>query len=123
LPDNLIVTVTKTGDSAKTDRLWVANIQGAGDGLDGAYDAWKMTNGPEMPNVFTWDAGERIAVNATDLNGTKVLHMGFSYAVAATKFGVSLEQVTGGQNYDVYLEDKLESSAPKMPAWAELPGW
>ena len=110
VPDNLIVTVTKAGDSATTDRLWVANIQGTGDGFDGAYDAWKMTNGPTMPNVFTWDLGERIAINATEIDAAKVLPMGFSYAVAATKFGVSLEQVTGGQYYDVYLEDKLTGS-------------
>ena len=110
IPDNLIVTVTKAGDSATTDRLWVANIQGTCDGFDGAYDAWKMTNGPTMPNVFTWDLGERIAINATEIDAAKVLPMGFSYAVAATKFGVSLEQVTGGQYYDVYLEDKLTGS-------------
>jgi hypothetical protein len=110
IPDNLIVTVTKAGDSATTDRLWVANIQGTGDGFDGAYDAWKMTNGPTMPNVFTWDLGERIAINAIEIDAAKVLPMGFSYAVAATKFGVSLEQVTGGQYYDVYLEDKLTGS-------------
>ena len=36
--------------------------------------------------------------------------MGFSYAVAGEKFGVRLEQVTGGQYYDVYLEDKLTAS-------------
>ena len=105
--DNLIVTVTKVGDSATTDRLWVANILGTSDGFDGAYDAWKMTNGPTMPNVFTWDMGERIAINATQIDAAKVLPMGFSYAVAGEKFGVRLEQVTGGQYYDVYLEDKL----------------
>ena len=110
IPDNLIVTVTKAGDSATTDRLWVANILGTSDGFDGAYDAWKMTNGPAMPNVFTWDLGERIAINATQIDATKVLPMGFSYAVAGEKFGVSLEQVTGGQYYDVYLEDRLTGS-------------
>jgi len=108
--DNLIVTVTKVGDSATTDRLWVANILGTSDGFDGAYDAWKMTNGPAMPNVFTWDLGERIAINSTQIDAAKVLPMGFSYAVAGEKFGVRLEQVTGGQYYDVYLEDKLTGS-------------
>ncbi|MSP65246.1 MAG: T9SS type A sorting domain-containing protein [Flavobacteriaceae bacterium] len=108
--DNLIVTVTKVGDSATTDRLWVANILGTSDGFDGAYDAWKMTNGPAMPNVFTWDLGERIAINATQIDAAKVLPMGFSYAVAGEKFGVRLEQVTGGQYYDVYLEDRLNGS-------------
>ena len=108
--DNLVVTVTKAGDSATTDRLWVANILGTSDGFDGAYDAWKMTNGPAMPNVFTWDLGERIAINATQIDAAKVLPMGFSYAVAGEKFGVSLEQVTGGQYYDVYLEDRLTGS-------------
>ena len=110
IPDNLIVTVTKVGDSATTDRLWVANILGTSDGFDGAYDAWKMTNGPAMPNVFTWDLGERIAINATQIDAAKVLPMGFSYAVAGEKFGVRLEQVTGGQYYDVYLEDRLTGS-------------
>ncbi len=85
--DNLVVTVTKVGDSATTDRLWVANIHGTSDGFDGAYDAWKMTNGPTMPNVFTWDMGERIAINATQIDAAKVLPMGFSYAVAGEKFG------------------------------------
>jgi len=108
--DNLIVSVTKAGDSATTDRLWVANILGTSDGFDGAYDAWKMTNGPAMPNVFTWELGERIAINATQIDAAKVLPMGFSYAVAGEKFGVSLEQVTGGQYYDVYLEDRLTGS-------------
>ena len=108
--DNLIVTVTKVGDSATTDRLWVANIHGTSDGFDGAYDAWKMTNGPAMPNVFTWDLGERITINATQIDAAKVLPMGFSYAVAGEKFGVRLEQVTGGQYYDVYLEDRLTGS-------------
>ncbi len=69
-----------------------------------------MTNGPAMPNVFTWDMGERIAINATQIDAAKVLPMGFSYAVAGEKFGVRLEQVTGGQYYDVYLEDKLTAS-------------
>ena len=110
IPDNLVVTVTKVGDSATTDRLWVANIHGTSDGFDGAYDAWKMTNGPTMPNVFTLDLGERIAINATEIDAAKVLPMGFSYAVAGEKFGVRLEQVTGGQYYDVYLEDKLTAS-------------
>jgi hypothetical protein len=88
----------------------VANILGTSDGFDGAYDAWKMTNGPAMPNVFTWDLGERIAINATQIDAAKVLPMGFSYAVAGEKFGVSLKQVTGGQYYDVYLEDRLTGS-------------
>lgn len=108
--DNLIVTVTKVGDSATTDRLWVANILGTSDGFDGTYDAWKMTNGPAMPNIFTCDLGARIAINATEIDASEVLLMGFSYAVAGEKFGVSLEQATGGQYYDVYLEDKLTGS-------------
>lgn len=107
LPDNLVVSVEKVGDSAIADQLWVANIHAASDGFDGAYDAWKMTNGPAMPNVYTWDIGERIAVNATDLSQAKVLPMGFSHVNSGTKFHVSLSQVTSGQNYDVYLEDKL----------------
>jgi hypothetical protein len=107
LPDNLVITVEKVGDSAIMDQLWISNITGTTNGFDGAYDAWKMTNGPTMPNVFTWDLGERIAVNALELNGTKVLPMGFSYANPGTKFQVKLSQVTGGHNYEVYLEDKL----------------
>jgi hypothetical protein len=107
LPDNLVITVEKVGDSAIMDQLWISNIAGTTNGFDGAYDAWKMTNGPTMPNVFTWDLGERIAVNALELNGTKVLPMGFSYANPGTKFQVKLSQVTGGHNYEVYLEDKL----------------
>jgi len=107
LPDNLVITVDKVGDSAAMDQLWISNIAGTTNGFDGAYDAWKMTNGPEMPNVYTWDFGERIAINATELNGTKVLPMGFSYVDPGTRFQVQINQVTSGRNYDVYLEDKL----------------
>ena len=107
MPDNLVVTVTKPSDTAITDRLWVANISGTQDGFDGAYDAWKMTNGPLMPNVYTYVDAEGIAINAIEIQGSKVLPMGFDYIDLGTKFKVNLEQVTNGQVYDVYLEDKL----------------
>lgn len=110
LPDNLVVTVTKTDQVDITDKLWVANITGAIDGYDGQWDAWKMTNGPTMPNVYTYYNAEGIAINATDISSNTVLPMGFDYATAGTKFKASLEQVTNGQLYDVYLEDKLDQS-------------
>jgi hypothetical protein len=110
IPDIMTVSVVKVGDSAISDQLWISNATGTSNGFDGAYDAWKMTNGPTMPNVYTWDLGERIAINATDLSTAKVLPMGFSYAIPGTKFQVTLNQVTSGQNYDVYLEDKLTGS-------------
>jgi hypothetical protein len=110
LPDNLVVKVSQLSDTTVQDRLWVSNILGAQDGFDGAFDAWKMTNGASMPNVYTYVDAEEIAINAVEIQGSKILPMGFDFSTPGSKFRVHLDQITQGQTYQVYLEDKLTQS-------------
>ena len=86
--------------------MWVAHVSGTTSSFDGAYDAWKMTNGPLMPNIYSYVDAEGMAINALDLHGNQILPVGFDYVDVGAKFRINLEQVTNGQGYQVYLEDK-----------------
>jgi len=105
-PDNLVLHAALLGDTLISDRMWVAHVSGTTSSFDGAYDAWKMTNGPLMPNIYSYVDGEGIAINALDLNGNQIIPVGFDYVDVGAKFRITLEQVTNGQVYQVYLEDK-----------------
>jgi hypothetical protein len=105
-PDNLVIRAALLGDTLITDRMWVAHVSGTTSSFDGAYDAWKMTNGPLMPNIYSYVDAEEMASNALDLHGNQILPVGFDYVDAGSKFRINLEQVTNGQGYQVYLEDK-----------------
>jgi hypothetical protein len=105
-PDNLVLHAALLGDTLISDRMWVAHVAGTTTSFDGAYDAWKMTNGPSMPNIYSYVDAEGIAINALDLNGNQIIPVGFDYVDVGAKFRITLEQVTNGQVYQVYLEDK-----------------
>jgi len=105
-PDNLVLHAALLGDTLISDRMWVAHVSGTTSSFDGAYDAWKMTNGPLMPNIYSYVDAEGIAINALDLNGNQIIPVGFDYVDVGAKFRITLEQVTNGQVYQVYLEDK-----------------
>ena len=105
-PDNLVLRAALLGDTLISDRMWVAHVSGTTSSFDGAYDAWKMTNGPLMPNIYSYVDAEGIAINALDLNGNQIIPVGFDYVDVGTKFRITLNQVTNGQVYQVYLEDK-----------------
>lgn len=105
-PDNLVLHAALLGDTLISDRMWVAQVSGTSSSFDGAYDAWKMTNGSLMPNIYSFVDAERIAINALDLNGNRIIPVGFDYVDVGAKFRIKLEQVTNGQVYQVYLEDK-----------------
>lgn len=105
-PDNLVLQAALLGDTLISDRMWVAHVSGTTSSFDGANDAWKMTNGPLMPNIYSYVDAEGMAINALDLNGNQIIPVGFDYVDVGAKFRITLEQVTNGQVYQVYLEDK-----------------
>jgi hypothetical protein len=105
-PDNLVLQAALLGDTLISDRMWVAHVSGTTSSFDGANDAWKMTNGPLMPNIYSYVDAEGMAINALDLNGNQIIPVGFDYVDEGAKFRITLEQVTNGQVYQVYLEDK-----------------
>jgi len=105
-PDNLILFAESLSDQSISDAMWITHASGYTNDFEGDRDAWKMTNGPLMPNIYSYVDAEGIAINALDLNGNQIIPVGFDYVDVGAKFRITLEQVTNGQVYQVYLEDK-----------------
>jgi len=106
-PDNIILTVSNLSDAAKGDVLWVKNVYGTTNIFEGEEDAWKMTNYGGYPNIYTYDNGQKMAINATDLMQTGIIPVGMSAPVPGVKYVFHAEQVTSNGAYSVILEDKL----------------
>ena len=105
VPDNLIVGVVALNDSAQNDALWLIDNNQAKTGFDGEYDAWKMENGADQPNISSVFNGEELAINAFDFATTKVVPVRFN-ATNKASHSISLEQVVNGANYNIILEDR-----------------
>lgn len=105
VPDNLIVGVVALNDSAQNDALWLIDNNQAKTGFDGEYDAWKMENGADQPNISSVFNGEELAINAFDFATTKVVPVRFN-ATNKASHSISLEQVVNGANYNITLEDR-----------------
>ena len=105
IPDNLIVGVVALNDSSQNDALWLIDNMQAKTGFDGDFDAWKMENGNDQPNISSVFNDEEFAINAFDFATTKVVPVRFN-ATNKTPHSISLEQVVNGANYDVTLEDR-----------------
>lgn len=105
VPDNLIVGVVALNDSSQNDALWLLDNMQAKTGFDGEFDAWKMENGTDQPNISSVFNGEELAINAFDFATTKVVPVRFN-ATNKDSHSISLEQVVNGVNYNVTLEDR-----------------
>lgn len=103
LPDQVILVATSLGDSTKADALWIKNVAGATLGFDVAEDAWKMSNYGGQPELATWAAGERLAVNAMDLAGPTSVPVDFRAPASGVKYAVRVE----ADGYGAVLEDRL----------------
>ena len=79
---------------------------GASDGFDGSLDAWKLFNYGGNPNVYSFHAGDKLAINAVDLSAPKVLQLGIEAPQSGSMYQLSLEQIVHGNPYEVLLEDK-----------------
>ena len=107
VPDNLIFIVEHSTDTTKADLTWIVANSLASTGFDGQYDAWKMMNAGDNLNLFTQVQGEEYAINALDLSNSNIIDLGFAGEIGET-YRLSLEKITDGTNYDVYLEDRVE---------------
>jgi hypothetical protein len=103
LPDQVILVATSLVDSNKADALWIKNVAGATSGFEVAEDAWKMSNYGGQPELATWAAGERFAVNAMDLTGPTSVPVDFRAPVNGVKYAVRVE----ADGYVAVLEDRL----------------
>jgi hypothetical protein len=104
-PDNLILGVVALNDSTVNDAMWLIDNMQAKTGFDGSYDAWKMDNGDNQPNISSVFNGEELAINALDFVNTPVIPLGFDGPTKGT-YAFSLEQIVNGASYKVTLEDK-----------------
>ena len=104
-PDNLILGVVALNDSTVNDAMWIINNMQAKTGFDGSYDAWKMDNGDNQPNISSVFNGEELAINALDFVNTPVIPLGFDGPTKGT-YAISLEQIVNGASYKVTLEDR-----------------
>ena len=69
-----------------------------------------MTNYGGYPNIYTYDNGQKMAINSTDLTQTGIIPVGMSAPVPGVKYIFHAEQVTSNGAYTVILEDKLLST-------------
>ena len=105
VPDNLILGVVALNDSSVNDAMWLIDNMQAKTGFDGSYDAWKMDNGDNQPNISSVFNGEEMAINALDFVNTPVIPVSFDGPTKGT-YAFSLEQIVNGASYKVTLEDK-----------------
>ena len=105
VPDNLILGVVALNDSTVNDAMWLIDNMQAKTGFDGSYDAWKMDNGDNQPNISSVFNGEELAINALDFVNTPVIPLGF-YGPTKGTYAISLEQIVNGASYKVTLEDR-----------------
>jgi hypothetical protein len=105
--DILKLSVLDLSNSDKSDEIIIANVLGSLDGFDESIDAWKLPNDGGNPNIYSFDTGDQLAINAVDLSTPKVIPMGIDAPQSGSLYQLSLEQVVNADLYDVLLEDKF----------------
>lgn len=117
LPPRLELRIQAVGDSARSDLLVLANLKGAALAFEGATDAWKLSNGPGMPNLMARDdaSGQETSINALDLAAPGVIPVNFRCGTPNEKWAVSVDGDWAG---DVILEDRLLGSFTNLRAGA-----
>lgn len=117
LPPRLELRIEAIGDSARRDQLVLAHLQGAALAFEGATDAWKLSNGPGMPNLMARDdaSGQETSINALDLEAPGVIPVNFRCGTPNEKWAVSVDGDWAG---DVILEDRLLGSFTDLRAGA-----
>ncbi len=104
--DILKLSVLDLSNASKSDETIIANVLGSLDGFDGGIDAWKLPNDGGNPNIYSFDTGDKLAINAVDITTPKVIPMGIDAPQSGSMYELSLEQVVNADLYEVLLEDK-----------------
>ena len=117
LPPRLELRIEAIGDSARRDLLVLAHLQGAALAFEGATDAWKLSNGPGMPNLMARDdaSGQETSINALDLAAPGMIPVNFRCGTPSEKWAVSVDGDWAG---DAILEDRLLGSFTDLRAGA-----
>ena len=104
--DRIKLSVINLSDNTKNDETVIAHSIGSVDGFDEKLDAWKLNNYGGNPNVYTFYAGDKLAVNVVDLSIPKVIPLGIDAPQSRDVYQLYLTQEVNGNEYQVILEDK-----------------
>ena len=104
--DNLILLLQDLNDTTKGDATWITNVPSTIDGFDGKHDAWKLENYGGNPNIYTFYAGDKLAINAIDISIPKVIPVGVDAPQSRNIYQLQLQQIVNSGEYEVILEDK-----------------
>ncbi|MFM6999354.1 MAG: hypothetical protein ACKOX0_09000 [Bacteroidota bacterium] len=106
LPPRIELNIKFLGDSTRSDQLILADVAGASIAFEGEIDAWKLRNGPGMPNLMARDdsTGEETSINALDLGSPGAIPVNFRGGSFGEKWTIS---VNGDWEGDAVLEDRL----------------
>lgn len=104
--DRIKLSVINLSDNTKNDETVIAHSIGSVDGFDEKLDAWKLNNYGGNPNVYSFYAGDKLAVNVVDLSIPKVIPLGIDAPQSRDVYQLYLTQEVNGNEYQVILEDK-----------------
>ena len=104
--DRIKLSVINLSDNTKNDETVIAHSIGSVDGFDEKLDAWKLSNYGGNPNVYSFYAGDKLAVNVVDLSIPKVIPLGIDAPQSRDVYQLYLTQEVNGNEYQVILEDK-----------------
>ena len=104
--DRIKLSVVNLSDNTKKDETVIAHSTGSVDGFDEKLDAWKLNNYGGNPNVYSFYAGDKLAVNVVDLSSPKVIPLGVEAPQSKGVYQLYLNQEVNGNEYQVILEDK-----------------
>jgi hypothetical protein len=109
LPPRMELNVKSLDDSTRSDELVLADVAGASLAFEGETDAWKLRNGPGMPNLMARDdaTGQETSINALDLGSPGAIPVNFRGGSFGEKWTIS---VGGDWEGDAVLEDRLLAS-------------
>lgn len=112
--DRLVLRSQELADSLNSDYTVVAFIQGTQDAYDNEWDAYKMANGGDQPNIYSLHQGTGMATNAIDYgpgyDGIKSLDIAFRAPKHGEPYQISYDQNYMLRDYAVYLEDRKNQS-------------
>lgn len=104
--DRIKLSIINLSEPSKNDETVIAHSPGSVDGFDEKLDAWKLNNYGGNPNLYSFYAGDKLAVNVVDLSVPKVIPLSVDAPQSKAAYQLYLNQEVNGDEYEVILEDK-----------------
>ncbi len=117
--DRLVLRTSLDADTSKKDHTVLAFIERTTDGFDGEWDAHKMLNSGDFPNIYsTYSNRNHLANNAIPygpaFSDKKTVPVSFRASQQGGGYTISYDDSYMINHYTVYLEDKLEQTFTDM---------